>query len=413
MPITNNNLKMIDRPVWEQLTNTPANTANGVAMVDDNSRFIYMLFSATAFWRYDTWADTWQQLANPPGGTLAAGSCLRYASGMGGQVNGEVFGSVYALIASGTAVVFYRYDIATNGWGGALSVVNVPAAFGTDGRLLYPEPALNNWQGGYHGATSLCTVTASAQANAGATTISVNALPLALPIGTVLNFGTTAAPVLAVLTAAAAAAAVSITVAALVATVPSAAVAYWYADIYLLGNNGTVVYRYNIASNAWVLTSSNSGTPAIPAVTGSVAAGCVWAWLPGSGETNALNTLVLVRGGAQANIYEYRLDTNAWSALTFYPQTETFGGGTSSGVMRDALGRPSKLLLQKDATGRVYEFDRKRLRMEPKATQNLIAQGAAVVGDKMAVLRDPSAGIDFMFNVINTGSYFLRSPLFF
>lgn len=52
---------------------------------------------------------------------------------MGSQVNGYVGGSVYALICSGTAVVFYRYDIATNAWTTALSGVGLPAAFGTTG----------------------------------------------------------------------------------------------------------------------------------------------------------------------------------------------------------------------------------------------------------------------------------------
>lgn len=412
MALTNTNKQMVDRPLWEQLTGSPAAGAAAVCCVDDKERFQYWLFSATSFWAYDSWADTWQQLASPPGGTLAAGSCMRFVQQMGGQVNGKTFGSVYALIASGAAVVFYRYNIADNTWSAPLSVVNVPAAFGTDGRLICPEPALNAYQGGYHSAVALNTVTASATAAQGATTISVTALPLALPAGARLNFGTLAAPIWAVLTAAAAAAATSITVSPLIAQVTSAAVAYWYADMFLVGNNATVMYRYNINGNAWTTTSANAANPALPAVPAAPGAGCVLAWLPGSGDANALNSLILVRGAATSTIYEYSLVTNTIAALTYYPSTETFTTGTGSGIRQDASGKSKSILLRKDATGRVYEFTRQDLRMVPKMTQNLIAEGAAVVGDKVSCMRSPD-GVDFLYMLLNTSSYFLRSGLYF
>ena len=412
MAITNNNLKMIDRPVWEQLTNAPANSAAASCAVNDESRFIYYLISAAAFWRYDTWADTWQQLASPPGGTLAAGSCLRYVTQMGSQVNGEVFGSIYALICSGTVVVFYRYDIGTNAWSGALSVTNVPATFGTDGRLICIEPALNNFEGGYHSAVALNTITASAQANIGATTISVNALPLALPANAVLNFGTTSAPVWAVTTAAAAASATSITVSALTAQVNAASVAYFYADMFLFGSNATTCYRYNIAGNAWTTTSSNSGNPTFAATSAAPGAGMIACWLPGSGHTNALNSIILVRGGATSTIYEYSLTANTWSVITYYPNTETFTTGSNSGIISSG-GKNAKLLIQKEITGRIYEFDRNRARLEPKCTQNLISSGAALVGDRLNVIRDPSGTVQFIYFILSTSAYFLRSPIFF
>ena len=413
MTLTNNNLRMVDRPVWEQLTSTQAATAAGVACVDDGSRYIYWMFSAASFWQYDTWADTWMQLPSPPGGTLAAGSCLRFVREMGGQAaNGEVFGSVYAMIASGAAVVFYRYDICTATWSAALSVTNVPAAWGTDGRLHCPEPVLNAYQGSYHNALALNVVTTTAMAEISATTISVSALPLALPIGAVLNFGTVTAPIWAVLTAAAAVAATSITVSPLVVAVPNATSAYWYADMFLFGNAATVVYRYNIASNAWVLTSANSGNPSLATVTAAPGAGLVACWLPGSGDANALDRIILVRGGATRTIYEYSLTGNTFSTVTYYPSTETFTTGSSSGIRVNASGKSSKLVLQQNATGKILEFDRLRVRMDGKCTQNLIAQGAGVVGDKTACLKSPE-GIEFLFTAINTGSYYLRTPLFF
>ena len=413
MTLTNNNLRMIDRPVWEQLTSAPLTTAAGVACVDDGSRYIYWLFSAASFYQYDTWADTWMQLPSPPGGTLAAGSCLLYVREMGGQTaNGEVFGSVYAMIASGAAVVFYRYDICTATWSAALSVANIPVAWGTDGCLIALEPMLNAYQGSYHNALALNVITTTALAAISATSITVAALPLALPAGAVLNFGTVTAPIWAVLTAAAAAAATSIVVSPLVVAVPNAVSAYWYADLFLFGNAATVMYRYNIASNTWVLTSANSGNPTLAAVTAAPGAGLAVCWLPGSGDANALDRIILLRGSASSAIYEYSLTGNTFSTVTYYPSTETFSTGSSNGIRVNSSGKSSKLVIQQNATGKILEFDRLRSRMDGKCTQNLIAQGLTVIGDKTACLKSPE-GIEFLFTAINTGSYYLRTPLFF
>lgn len=411
MPITNNNKRMIDRPIWEQLNSGPANTAAGACIVDDNSRYIYSIYSASSFWRYDTWADTWQQLASPPGGTLSAGSCLRYVAEMGTQYNGVVYGSVYALIANGTAAVFYRYDIATNTWSAALSVANIPANWGTVGRLVIPEPFLNALQGGYHGATSLNTAKLTAEAVAGASSLSVEALPLALPANAVLNFGTLTAPLWAVLTAAAAAGATTLSVSPLLASIASAASAYWYADLYLFGNGAAQVYRYNIASNTWSVTSSNSGNPAFPPMPAIPGNGFVAAWLPASGRSNQGNELVVVRGANDCIVYAYDLNANTWVTLPVTPATEGFTTGSSSGILADGTGKNAALLLQKDTTGRIYRLDLVKGRMDPVATQSLIAQGTAVTGDKMTILKDPEGGIPFIYSLVNTSAFFLRMAM--
>lgn len=407
--MANNNKVLIDQPMWEQLVNTPAASAAAVALVDDNERFIYTLISAVSFWRYDTWAGTWQQLASPPGGTLAAGSCLRYVKQIGTQLLGEVYGSVFAFMAAGASVTFYRYDIATNTWSAALSVVNIPAAFGTDGRLICPEPMLNAYQGGYHSAVALNTITTTGAAQ-GATALPCTALPLALPAGAVLNFGTAAAPLWAVLTAAAAASATSLTVAPLIATI-GAATAYFYADMFLFGNNATAVYRYNFAANAWATTSANAGNPAIPAVTAALGAGHVACWLPGSGDANALDRIIIFRGTATSAFYEYSLTNNTFSTIAVNPATETFTTGSCSGI-RWTNSKAAKLLLQKDATGRILEFTRPNLRLTPKATQYLMASGAALVGDRMSVL-STTDGIEYCYLWPSTSSFFLRTGLFF
>ena len=192
---------------------------------------------------------------------------------VGTQLNGIQYGSVYALVTSGTgAATFQKYDIATNVWT-TLNVTNLPATFGTDSSLIFPTPAVNAFDAaGYH-AGVLRTITTTALANVGATSIAVAALPEALAIGTRLNFGTNAAPIWATLTAAAALNAVSITVAPLVAQVPNASTAQWYGQMYLVGNASTQMYRFNVGTAVWSTTSANSANPAIPVAPGAVGAG--------------------------------------------------------------------------------------------------------------------------------------------
>lgn len=415
MATTNNNRPGVDLPNWEQLYSAPANSAAGAAMVDDGYRFIYYVLSATSFWRYDTWADTWQPLANLPGGTLAAGSALRYVAEMGAQANGQIYGSVYAFISTGTAVTFYRYDIESNAWS-TLSVTGVAAAFTIDGRLICPEPALNGNEGGYHSA-GLVTVTLTADVAAGATSLPVSALSRALPVGAVLNFGTPSAPLWAVLTVAAAAAATSLTVSALIAPITTGLSAFWYADMFLLGGNAMTVYRYNIAANTWSTTSANAGNPTLTAVPSTApAAGMTVAWLPGAYHATlnplARGNLILVRGGNSAAITEYNLDANNWTSLVYRPFTEMFSTGSASGVRQNAAGKADKLLLQASITGKFYELLRGVNRLDPKVTQFLVASGTALVGDRASVLKSPD-GQEWLYFIPSTSAYFFRTPLFF
>lgn len=268
---TNNALRMVDQLVWEQLNFLPANSAAGSCIADDNDRYIYYLISATSFWRIDTWGlSTPQQLANPTGGTVGAGTNITFVKEIGTQVQGVVYGSIYAIISSGVGLpVYNKYDCGTNVWS-ALSVTGLPATFGTDAYLQCPEPAKNGYAGGYH--TGVLTIVNTTGATAGATALPVTALPFALPSGAVLNFGTATAPLWAVLTAAAAAAATSITVSPLIATIGTA-IAYYYDDIFLVGNTLTQMYRYRITTNTWATTSANTANPALPAITAAVGAG--------------------------------------------------------------------------------------------------------------------------------------------
>jgi len=135
MTITNNNIACIDLPTWEVLQplvgGAGAAATPGILCNDKRGtgRYIYYLFSATSFWRYCTWANTYQQLASPPAGTTGAGTALIYDPSNA---------YVWALISNGTVTPTWQYyNTATNTWT-ARSVTNRPATFGTDAALSHP-----------------------------------------------------------------------------------------------------------------------------------------------------------------------------------------------------------------------------------------------------------------------------------
>lgn len=473
MAITNNNRPMIDRPIWEQLSFAPAIGIAGSNFVDDDERYIYYYIqtSATAaqFWRYCTWLDTWQQLATPPTQTGTVANMV-YTKVVGGQFSGDIFGSIYLFVGNGTIAYFYKYDIATNTWAANLGTTGIPAAFATDCYLMYPGVPRNNYETTYHSGVTR-TITTSALAAAGATTVSVSALPEALASGTILRFGKydinitnevskgarsltvtgateamKAGTILqcyngceiclsadsaanattlsvyplqrgiaanslikveqfAVLTAAAAAAATSLTVAPLRVGIASASTAGYYGNMYLVGHNATVVYRYNIGANAWYTTSANSGNPAIAAVPGGVGLGCALKWLPAYGS----DKLWCLRGGATSSVYIYDLVTNTWAAQTYYPSTETFTTGTMVAA-RSINGKQNSLFIQKDATMRIFEGIPYRNRLIPKMTQWLYPTSTAVVGDKSCIIQSPD-GIDYYYIILHSSPAFVRCAL--
>ena len=470
MTITNQNKMLVDVPMWEQLPFAPVTGIAGTCMVDDDRENLYVYFqtSATAcqFWKFDTFANTWQQLATPPTQTGTVAN-MEYVNVSGGQFNGKTFGSCYLFVGNGTVCYFYRYDITTNTWSANLGTTGIPASFATDCYLISLSPRKNNFEGTYHSGVTR-TITTSSTGAVGATSIPVTALPEALPSGTRLRFGTfnitlTAValkgasslsvaaltnglasgtvislstgidiivkdavsagatsitvypiqqaipngtiievPKFVVLTASALVSATSITVAPLLYTIGSGDTSFYYGQMYLVGNNATVMYRYNLGANAWYTTSANSGNPAIPAVTGTVGAGCAIKWL----TAYYPDKLIILRGNATANIYTYDLVTNTMAALTIQPATETFTTGTTVSA-RTIGGKRGKLLIQKEATTRIYEFDPVQKNIIPKITQYMYPMSTAVVGDKACCITSPD-GIEYYYNLLHSTTAFVK-----
>lgn len=472
MAVTNTNKMMLDRPVWEQLTFAPVTGIGGTNIADDGERYIYTYFqtstTASQFWRYDSWGDTWQQLATPPTQTGTVSNMV-YTRAVGKVFSGRVFGTVWIVVGNGTTAYFYKYDISKNAWA-TMSIANIPATFSTDCYLVYPSVIGNGYLTSYHSGVTR-TITTSANALAGATTISVSALTEALPVDTILRFGVfeltvnasalkgsttvtvsavnqglssgtilktkdghdvclsaavasgatsiTVRPLgralstgtkivveqLAVLTAAAAASATSITVSPLMSGILSTSTAGYYGSMYLIGNAATTMYRYNISTNVWSTTSANSGNPALPALPAAVGVGNALKWLPAYSP----DYLWCLRGAGTSNIYFYNLVSNTWTTEAYYPNTETFTTGTSV-ASRDVGGRRATLLIHKDATGRIYEGVPYKNTLEPKMTQWLYPSGTASVGDKSCVITSPD-GIDFYYLLIHGSPALVRCAI--
>ncbi len=83
--------KQVDLPVWEWCRFTPVATATAaVACAGEGTAERYIYYWSTTFYRYDTWTDSWQQLATPVLTPVTAAS-MRYTS-YGGH-RGNILGA--------------------------------------------------------------------------------------------------------------------------------------------------------------------------------------------------------------------------------------------------------------------------------------------------------------------------------
>jgi len=161
MALTANKLtKQVDLPVWEWTRPLPVAPTAGLSCVcnADNTdfnavsgRYIYVLLNATNFWRYDTVADTYQQLASPGITPLTAAS-IQFAGAQGyyGRVISSTSNTILTGLPNNSAVGFRIRIISGRGVGQERIITSVS------------EPIVANWGGVSTAATA--TVTDSAKA---------------------------------------------------------------------------------------------------------------------------------------------------------------------------------------------------------------------------------------------------------
>ena len=151
----------------EILTNLPVATSAGACFTSDlrgNGQYIYYFVptaAATAqFWRYDVFANTWQQLASPGtfNGTarFVAGCALRFDASASVPLNLAAGPNIWLFHPDSAApfAEFQAYNIATNAWGNAsqaggafnaagLDTAALAAQWTTDAAIAHPCTILN------------------------------------------------------------------------------------------------------------------------------------------------------------------------------------------------------------------------------------------------------------------------------
>ena len=87
MPLTNNLKKVVDLPIFELCSQAPTATQvlSATTTSDEDARYIYYLTGAL-FYRYDSEADVWQQLASP-NITSAVATTMKYSTYAGYRGN--------------------------------------------------------------------------------------------------------------------------------------------------------------------------------------------------------------------------------------------------------------------------------------------------------------------------------------
>ncbi len=130
-----------DEPIWQQLRTWPASPSGYYSdiVADDRgtNRYLYMFINPTyKFWRYDTYTDSWQVLADP-NGTYS----LYYGIRMTYDPSRNRIWSLHQN--SGYNPVFQYYDITNNTWT-SINNPDTPGYWASGGSLIHTCTDYNN-----------------------------------------------------------------------------------------------------------------------------------------------------------------------------------------------------------------------------------------------------------------------------
>jgi len=121
MPALNKNTLTsgVDLPTWEWTRFAPAVSSalssscsadNGNFLPSEHGRYIYYMISATQFFRYDTWADMYQQLQSPPIAPVTF-SAMKFAGALGPEDRVIAATSTTLQVAAITQSSMVGYDV--------------------------------------------------------------------------------------------------------------------------------------------------------------------------------------------------------------------------------------------------------------------------------------------------------------
>jgi len=463
MAIVNNLRKVLDRKEWEMMTPCPTANSTGMFTVTDPSgedKAVLYVCSASVIYRYDHFQDSWQLLpASGLAGVFGAGSCGTFhhhgSSGTatagstttlttnltinrslkgykiritGGSAAGDervilsntygansvitvetpfstaitvsstyllLTGRYYFFNAGTSAVGFGYYDRALNTWT-TRSVTGLPTAWGTDARLCQTfsptdKPIVS-------GTTTSATSTTLVNSTKNWTTNQWTNYQVRIISGTGVGqvrtiTGNTAT---------------SLSVSAWT-TIPDATSNYVIEGnddyLYLLGNNAITMYRYSISANTWTTLSPTTARG------GAFATGGGANWVSSCQDTAWTNENAIIngrriysfRGGGGTALDYYDIPSNAWVALTYTPQADTFTTGTAYDY------DDCYIYIQKENTGRIFRYIIPENRLIPWSAL-IYPNSTATVGDKMWTksIADGSNEIKWVYTLGHTNNILFR-----
>lgn len=154
--LTSNTLtRQVDLPTWEWTRFAPASSSaisstcsadNGNFLPEEHGRYIYYLISATQFFRYDTWADVYQQLSTPPLSPVTF-SAMKYSAALGveDRVIAASTNTITVPAASSQALLGYDIVIVSGtGAGQRRTITGVAEPVAIDSGIV---TAVSNTQG--------------------------------------------------------------------------------------------------------------------------------------------------------------------------------------------------------------------------------------------------------------------------
>lgn len=350
--------------------------------------------------------------------TVGTNAVLTFATGTALDATSvyTIFSGRYWILgATGAAVVWKYYDVATNTWTAKSTTSGPGATWATDGGFV-ATAALNQ-------AITIASGTATAGAAATLTNSAKNWTVNQWANYQVRITGGTGAGQTRTINSNTA---TVLTVSANWTVNPDATSVYaiegnddW---IWVMGNNAVTLFRYAINGIAGLTASAQPTTDTWITVT----PGAARAGAPGAGMSanfitsstdpsfNTENTvqngrrIYSFRGAAGAVLDYYDIPGNTWvSGVTYNRSTAVFGAGTSWVDWR------GQIYGQKDATGRFYRFDCGKNQLDPLSTL-LYPQGAATVGvGKTALFTYTDTNeVPFLYHQRNSGQELFRTQLF-
>ena len=312
-------------------------------------------------------------------------------------------GRYYIMNAGTTAAgIFKVFDLGTVAWQANLGTTNLPASWGTDGKLVLA------YNFGEIYATGTATAGAASTLTNSAKTWTTNQwtnyqvrITAGTGIGQVRIIASNTGTVL--------------TTSAAWTTTPDATSQYAIEAaedyLYLVGNNAVTMYRYSISANTWTVmspTTARAGAPVAGMTANAVGVTGDTVWANESAILNGRYIYSLRGGSATLDRFDIAGGTagaGAWAAVT-YIGSETFSTGSSAFPMGEFL------YIRKNATNRFFKYSVVDNEIRPLST-NLFADGAALLGHKIWV-KNLAGTTDtrWLYSLQNNGTVLQRLLLY-